>query len=191
MYFWWEVNFIFKYLIKFQSVRYFRKHICHIWASTSASFITCVSQANRYHDVLQRSLCLSDFQISHKSKICEILQWKSATFASFNFLSPDILMSLKDLSDGKTGQLVVAIAVKEVKPGVIIISEGKTSGAVLVAEDPDRKYTKGGRGSKSSNLKFCKWIPWCSVGTLFFQDCAWKRYFTKTTISHGCRFREI
>ena len=88
MYFWWEVNFIFKYLIKFQSVIYCSKHICHIWASTSASFITCVSQANRYHDVLQRSLCLSDFQISHKSKICEILQWKSATFASFNFLSP-------------------------------------------------------------------------------------------------------
>ena len=86
--FWWKVHFIFKYLIKFQSVRYFRKHICHIWASTSASFITCVSQANRYHDVLQRSLCLSDFQISHKSKICKILQWKSATFASFNFLSP-------------------------------------------------------------------------------------------------------
>ena len=60
----------------------------------------------------------------------------------------DIMMPLKDLSDRKTGQLVVAIVVKEVKPGVIIIHDGKTSGAVLVAEDPDRKYTKGGQGLK-------------------------------------------
>ena len=57
----------------------------------------------------------------------------------------DIMMSLKDLSDGKTGQVVEAIVVKEVKPGVIIIHDGKTSGAVLVAEDPD---TKGGQGLK-------------------------------------------
>ena len=84
----------------------------------------------------------------------------------------DIMMSLKDLSDGKTGQVVEAIVVKEVKPGVIIIHDGKTSGAVLVAEDPDRKYTGGGgRGSKSSNLKFCKRIPWCSEGTLFSRLC--------------------
>ena len=66
------------------------------------------------------------------------------------------MMSLKDLSDGNTGQVVEAIVVKEVKPVVIIIHDGKTLGVVLVAEDPDRKYTKGGRGSKSSNLKFCK-----------------------------------
>ena len=88
-------------------------------------------------------------------------------------------MSLKDLSDGKTGQVVEAIVVKEVKPGVIIISDGKTLGAVLVAEDPDRKYTKGGRGSKSSNLKFCKRIPWCSEGTLFSRLC-----LEKFKISH-------
>ena len=77
------------------------------------------------------------------------------------------MMSLKDLSDGNTGQVVEAIVVKEVKPVVIIIHDGKTLGVVLVAEDPDRKYTKGGRGSKSSKMKFCKMIPWCSEGTLF------------------------
>ena len=73
---------------------------------------------------------------------------------------------------------------------------------------------RGGRGSKSSKMKFCKMIPWCSEGTLFWRlclekfkisHCSWDttpdlqylklakfmRYFTKTTISHGCRFREI
>ena len=95
----------------------------------------------------------------------------------------DIMMPLKDLSDGKTGQVVEAIVVKEVKPGVIINGDGKTSGAVLVAEDPDRKYTKGGRGSKSSNLKFCKRIPWCSEGTLFSRLCLEKIFYQNDNIS--------
>ena len=211
MYFWWEVNFIFKYLIKFQSVRYFRKHICHIWASTSASFITCVSQANRYHDVLQRSLCLSDFQISHKSKICKILQWKSATFTSFNFLSPSyrhhdvpqrsVRWQHRPGGWGHRGQRGEAMMARH----WALCWWQKT----LTGSTP-----RGGRGSKSSKMKFCKMIPWCSEGTLFWRlclekfkisHCSWNttpdpkyltlaefmRYFTKTTISHGCRFREI
>ena len=79
----------------------------------------------------------------------------------------DIMMSLKDLSDGNTGQVVEAIVVKEVKPVVIIIHDGKTLGVVLVAEDPDRKYTKGGQGLQVIKNEFCKMIPWCSEGTLF------------------------
>ena len=51
------------------------------------------------------------------------------------------MMSLEDLSDGKKGQVVEAIVVKEVRPGVIIISDGRAPGAVLMTEDPDRKYT--------------------------------------------------
>ena len=72
-----------------------------------------------------------------------------------------------NLSDGNTGQVVEAIVVKEVKPVVIIIHDGKTSGVVLVAEDPDRKYTKGGQGLQVIKNEFCKMIPWCSEGTLF------------------------
>ena len=73
------------------------------------------------------------------------------------------MMSLKDLSDGNTGQVVEAIVVKEVKPVVIIIHDGKTLGVVLVAEDPDRKYTKGGQGrpwqeSRSREILEEKWL---------------------------------
>ena len=85
----------------------------------------------------------------------------------------DIMMSLKDLSDGKTGQVVEAIVVKEVKPGVIIIHDGKTSGDVLVAQDPDRKYTKGEQGLKVVKSEVLQ------KGTLFSRLC-----LEKVKISH-------
>ena len=91
-------------------------------------------------------------------------------------------MSLKDLSDGKKGQVVEAIVVKEVKPGVIINGDGKTSGAVLVAEDPDRKYTKGGQGLqviKNEVLQNDPLVHGAQKGPSF-EDCAWKssKYLT-------------
>ena len=50
------------------------------------------------------------------------------------------MMSLKDLSDGRKGQVVEAIM-------VIIISNDKESGAVLMTEDPDR-----GAGAESNQI---------------------------------------
>ena len=107
----------------------------------------------------------------------------------------DIMMPLKDLSDGKTGQLVVAIAVKEVKPGVIIISDGKTSGAVLVAEDPDRKYTKGGQGLKVIKPEVLQKDPLVLRRNPLFKIVPGKgqnislfvKYYSRSKISHACR----
>ena len=93
----------------------------------------------------------------------------------------DIMMSLKDLSDGNTGQVVEAIVVKEVKPVVIIIHDGKTLGVVLVAEDPDRKYTKGGQGLQVIKNEVLQNDPLVlRRDPLLKIDCAWKssKYLT-------------
>ena len=93
-------------------------------------------------------------------------------------------MSLKDLSDGKTGQVVEAIVVKEVKPGVIINSDGKTSGAVLVAEDPDRKYTGGGQGLKVIKPEVLQMDPLVlSRNPLFSRLCLEKIFYQNDNIS--------
>ena len=106
-------------------------------------------------------------------------------------------MSLKDLSDGKTGQVVKAILVKEVKLGVIIIHDGKTSGAVLAAEDPDRKYTKGGQGLKVIKPEVLQKDPLVLRRNPLFKIVPKKvqnislRYYSRSTISHACRIFEI
>ena len=111
----------------------------------------------------------------------------------------DIMMSLKDLSDGNTGQVVEAIVVKEVKPVVIIIHDGKTLGVVLVAEDPDRKYTKGGQGLQviknevlQNDPLVLRRDPLLKIVPGKVQNISlFVRYYSRSTISHACRIYEI
>ena len=151
MYFWREVNFIFKYLIKSQPVRYCSKHL--------------------------RWNIFAIFELPHLPLLtcCPRLT--------------DIMMSLKDLSDGKKGQVVEAIMVKEVKPAVIIISNDKDSGALLMTEDPDR-----GAGTESNQTWSFAWNqqPWTIVVLgQYLMKSVTMRYFGSGGIYHEICNQEI